>query len=208
MTPEAVRRHFEETGALLAGHFRLSSGLHADRYLQCAKVLQHPDRAGALGAALAALLAPERPGVVVSPAMGGVVIGHEVGRGLGVRAIFAERVDGGFALRRGFALEEGERVAVVEDVVTTGKSTREVLDLLRQAGAVPVVCGSIVDRRAAAVGGIDRRDAAEKSGAVDGVPYRALLALEVPAWEAAACPLCARGEPLVAPGSRHLAAQA
>jgi orotate phosphoribosyltransferase len=198
VTPEAVRRHFEETGALLAGHFRLSSGLHADRYLQCAKVLQFPDRAGALGAALAALLLPERPGVVVSPAMGGVVIGHEVGRALGVRAIFTERVEGAFALRRGFALEAGERVAVIEDVVTTGKSTREVLDVLRSAGAVPVACGSIVDRRAAA----------EKTSAVDGVPYRALLALEVPAWEPAACPLCARGEPLVAPGSRHLAAKA
>lgn len=198
MTPEAVRRHFEETGALLTGHFRLSSGLHADRYLQCAKVLQHPERAGALGSALAALLAPEGPGVVVSPAMGGVVIGHEVGRGLGRRAIFTERVDGVFALRRGFALDAGERVAVVEDVVTTGKSTREVLDVLRRAGAVPVVCGSIVDRR----------PAAEKTGAVDGVPYRALLALDVPAWEPAACPLCARGEPVVAPGSRHLAAKA
>ena len=198
MTPEAVRRHFEETGGLLTGHFRLSSGLHADRYLQCAKVLQYPDRAGALGAALAALLAPERPGVVVSPAMGGVIIGHEVGRGLGLRAIFTERVDGVFALRRGFALEDGERVAVIEDVVTTGKSTKEVLEVLRRAGAVPVVCGSIVDRRVAG----------EKAPAVDGVPYRALLSLEVPAWEPSACPLCARGEPVVAPGSRHLAAKA
>ena len=198
MTPEAVRRHFEETGALLAGHFRLSSGLHADRYLQCAKVLQFPDRAGALGAALAALLLPERPGVVVSPAMGGVVIGHEVGRSLGVRAIFTERVEGAFALRRGFALAEGERVAVIEDVVTTGKSTKEVLDVLRKAGAAPVACGSIVDRRAAA----------DKPPAVDGVPYRALLALEFPAWDPAVCPLCARGEPLAAPGSRHLAAKA
>ncbi len=198
MTPADVRRHFEETGALLSGHFKLSSGLHADRYLQCAKVLQHPDRAGALGAALAALLAPEKPGVVVSPAMGGVIIGHEVGRGLGLRAIFAERVDGAFALRRGFELEPGERVAVIEDVVTTGKSTREVLDVLLKAGAVPVVCGSIVDRRAPA----------EKSPAVDGVPYRALLSLEVPAWDPTACPLCARGIGLVAPGSRHLAAKA
>ena len=206
MTPEAVRRHFEETGALLAGHFRLSSGLHADRYLQCAKVLQHPDRAAALGAALAALLAPERPGVVVSPAMGGVVIGHEVGRALGVRAIFTERVDGAFALRRGFALAEGERVAVIEDVVTTGKSTKEVLDVVRESGAEPVACGAIVDRRALAVGGVDRRALAV--GGVGGVPFRALLALEVPAWEPAACPLCARGEPLVAPGSRHLAAKA
>ena len=195
MTPEAVRRHFEETGALLSGHFKLSSGLHADRYLQCARVLQHPERAGVLGAALAALLAPEKPGVVVSPAMGGVVIGHEVGRGLGVRAIFTERVDGVFALRRGFALEPLERVVVIEDVVTTGKSTQEVLDVLRGAGALPVACGSIVDRRASP----------EKEPTVGGVPYRALLSLEVPAWEPAACPLCARGEPLVAPGSRHLA---
>lgn len=195
MTPEAVRRQFEETGALLKGHFKLSSGLHSDRYLQCAKVLQHPDRAGALGAALAELLAPAEPGVVVSPAMGGVIIGHEVGRGIGLRAIFTERVEGVFALRRGFALDAGERVAVVEDVVTTGKSTKEVLDVVREAGAVPVVCGSIIDRRASA----------EKTVAVDGIPYHALLALEVPAWEPAACPLCARGEPLVAPGSRHLA---
>jgi orotate phosphoribosyltransferase len=198
MTPEEVRRHFEETGALLTGHFRLSSGLHADRYLQCAKVLQYPDRAGALGAALAAQLAPFGPGIVVSPAMGGVVIGHETARGLSVRAIFTERVDGIFALRRGFALEEGERVAVIEDVVTTGKSTREVLEVLGKAGAVPVACGAIVDRRAA--------DA--KAADVDGVPFRALLALEVPAWEAGVCPLCAAGEPLVAPGSRHLAAKA
>jgi orotate phosphoribosyltransferase len=129
--------------------------------------------------------------------MGGVIIGHEAGRGLSVRAIFAERVDGAFTLRRGFALEPLERVAVVEDVVTTGKSTREVLAVLRAAGAEPVVCGSIVDRRATA----------EKGPAVDGVPYRALLALEVPAWEPTACPLCARGEPVVSPGSRHLAAK-
>ncbi len=197
MTEDEVRRQFSETGALLTGHFKLSSGLHSEAYLQCAKVLQWPERAGALGAALASLLAPFRPSVVVSPAMGGVIIGHEAGRGLSVRAIFTERVDGEFTLRRGFALEPGERVAVVEDVVTTGKSTREVLDVVRKAGAVPVVCGSIVDRRAAA----------EKMPAVDGVPYRALLALEVPAWEPAACPLCARAEPVVAPGSRHLAAR-
>ncbi len=202
MTSEEVLRHFTETGALLSGHFKLSSGLHADRYLQCAKVLQHPDRAGALGAALAELLSPFRPDVVVSPAMGGVIIGHEVGRGLSRRAIFTERVDGAFALRRGFALEAGERVAVIEDVVTTGKSTREVLDVLRAAGAVPVACGSIIDRRALAVGGVDRRDE------VDGIAYRALVALEVPAWDPAACPLCAKGEPVVAPGSRHLAAKA
>ena len=191
-----VRRHFEETGALLTGHFKLSSGLHSDRYLQCARVLMWPARAGALGAALAARLAPFSPAAVVSPAMGGVIIGHEVGRALSVRAIFTERVDGAFSLRRGFSLEAGERVAVVEDVVTTGKSTREVIEVARGAGAVVACCGSIIDRRAAG----------EKGDAVDGIPYRALLALDVPAWDAPACPLCARGEPLTAPGSRHLAA--
>ena len=198
MTPDEVRRHFTEAGALLSGHFKLSSGLHSEAYLQCAKVLQWPGRAASLGGALASLLAPFRVTAVVAPAMGGIIIGHEVGRGLSVRAIFMERVDGAFALRRGFALEPGERVAVVEDVVTTGKSTREVLDVLRAAGAAPVVCGSIVDRRAgASSGGPD----------VDGVPYRALLALDVAAFEAAACPRCAAGDPLVAPGSRHLAAK-
>ena len=190
-----VRRHFEETGALLRGHFKLSSGLHSDRYLQCARVLMWPARAGALGTALAARLAPFSPAAVVSPAMGGVIIGHEVGRALSVRAIFTERMDGVFSLRRGFSLEAGERIAVIEDVVTTGKSTREVLAVLKGAGAVPVACGSIVDRRAAA----------EKADAVDGVPFRALLSLDVPAWDPAACPLCANGEALTAPGSRYLA---
>jgi orotate phosphoribosyltransferase len=196
MTPDEVRRHFTEAGALLSGHFRLSSGLHSEAYLQCAKVLQWPERAGALGTALASLLSPFAPSVVVAPAMGGIIIGHEVARGLAVRALFTERVDTAFTLRRGFALEPGERVAVVEDVVTTGKSTREVLDVLRAAGAVPVVCASIVDRRA--VGG---------GPEMDGVPYRTLLALDVPAFEPAACPRCAAGDPLVAPGSRHLAAK-
>jgi len=197
MIPADVRRHFEETGALLTGHFKLSSGLHSDRYLQCAKVLMWPDRADALGRGLAALLRPFGAGSVVSPALGGVVIGQEVGRALSVRAIFTERVEGAFALRRGFALESGEKVAVIEDVVTTGKSTREVLAVVKAAGAEAVACGSIVDRRAAG----------EKGDAVDGIPYRALLALDVPAWDPAACPLCASGEPLTAPGSRHLAAR-
>jgi len=196
MNAADVRRHFEETGALLTGHFKLSSGLHSNRYLQCAKVLMWPDRAEALGTALAGLLRPFGAAAVVSPALGGVVIGHEVGRGLRVRAIFTERVEGAFALRRGFSLDPGEKVAVVEDVVTTGKSTREVIAVVKAAGAAVVACGSIVDRRLAS----------EKSDAVDGIPYRALLSLDVPAWDVAACPLCAKGEPLTAPGSRHLAA--
>ncbi len=196
MNPADVKRQFEETGALLIGHFKLSSGLHSDRYLQCAKVLMWPDRAEALGKALAALVAPFDPAVAVSPALGGVIIGQEVGRGLGVRAIFAERVEGAFALRRGFSLMPGDKVAVIEDVVTTGKSTREVIAVVRAAGAAVVVCGSIVDRRSAS----------EKGNAVDGIPLRALLSMDVPAWDTAACPLCAKGEPLTAPGSRHLKA--
>lgn len=199
MTSAEARRHFDESEALLTGHFKLSSGLHSDRYLQCAKVLQWPDRAGALGAALAGALAALRPDVVVSPAMGGLIIGHEVGRGLGVRAIFAERVDGAFALRRGFALEAGESAVVIEDVVTTGKSTREVLDLVRGAGAVPSGCGAIVDRRSGEV-----RAADGGAPAIDGVPLRTVLAVDVEAWEPASCPLCLAGVPLNAPGSRHL----
>jgi orotate phosphoribosyltransferase len=194
MTPEEVRRHFDETGALLEGHFKLSSGLHSTDYLQCAKVLMWPDRAEALGKALAALLKPFEASVVVSPAMGGLIIGQEVGRGLGRRAIFAERVGGVFVFRRGFQLEPEERVIVIEDVVTTGKSTREVLAVVRAAGAHPVACGSIIDRRAA-----DQRDAAALE-----VPYRALLALDVPAWSAGDCPHCKAGQTVSVPGSRFL----
>ena len=198
MTPDEVRRHFTEAGALLSGHFRLSSGLHSEAYLQCAKVLQWPDRAAALGGALASLLAPFRVSAVVAPAMGGVIIGHEAGRGLSVRAIFTERVDGVFALRRGFALDPGERVAVVEDVVTTGKSTREVLDVLRAAG--------VGARRVR----VDRRPAVARVGRArrwTGCRIARSCALDVPAFDPAACPRCAAGDPLVAPGSRHLAAK-
>jgi orotate phosphoribosyltransferase len=198
MNPADVRRHFEETGALLSGHFRLSSGLHSDRYLQCAKVLMWPRRADALGQALGALLRPFGAGTVISPALGGVVIGQEVGRALGIRALFTERVEGTFTLRRGFSLEPREELVVIEDVVTTGKSTREVIAVVQAAGAVVTCCGSIIDRRAAN----------EKGDTVDGIPYRTLLSLDVPAWDPAACPLCAKGSPLTAPGSRHLLAKA
>jgi len=191
-----VRKHFDETGALLSGHFKLSSGLHSSQYLQCAKVLQWPDRAERLGRALAERMREQAPSVVVSPAMGGLIIGQEVARGLSVRAIFAERVDGAFTLRRGFQLEKGERVAVVEDVITTGKSTREVLGLVRSLGAEPVAAGAVIDRRG------DERRGEESS--IDGVPVHALLAMEVPTWEPALCPLCHAGKTVMVPGSRFL----
>src|SRR6187549_2483288 len=146
MTHAEVLDLFRQSGALLEGHFKLSSGLHSDRYLQSALVLQHPDFAEQLGAALGARLAHLDPTVVLSPALGGIVIGQEVGRALRVRAVFAERQDGKLSLRRGFALEPRERVLVVEDVVTTGMSTRETIEVARAAGATVVGAASIIDR--------------------------------------------------------------
>lgn len=178
-----------EVGALLEGHFRLSSGLHSDRYLQCAKLLMWPERAERTGRELAAQLAEFSPGAVVSPALGGIVVGHEVARALGVRALFAERRDGSFVFRRGFALGAGERVAVVEDVFTTGGSTREVCAAVHEAGGTAVVVGSLVDRGLPA-------------GAFP-VPARSLLSLPVPSWPADDCPLCREGQPLESPGSRR-----
>jgi orotate phosphoribosyltransferase len=179
---------FEETGALLTGHFRLSSGLHSDRYLQCARLLMWPERAQSAGRELAEKLAEFSAGAVVSPALGGIVIGHEVARALGTRALFAERRDDAFTLRRGFALEPGERVAVIEDVFTTGVSTKEVCATVEAAGGSVVGVGSLVDR------GLP-------PGAFS-VPARSLLRLVVPSWPAADCPLCGRGVALEIPGSR------
>jgi orotate phosphoribosyltransferase len=183
---------FRRSGALLDGHFRLSSGLHSGGYLQCALVLQHPGHAETLGQALAAAVRPLRPSVVLSPALGGVVIGQEVGRALGVRAIFAERQDAVLTLRRGFALGETDRVLVVEDVITTGGSTRETMQVARAAGAHVVGAASIVDRS----GGRAAFD----------LPCHSLLALDLPTYQLDACPLCARGLPVVKPGSRPVVA--
>ena len=179
---------FRRSGALLEGHFRLSSGLHSSGYLQCALVLQDPQMAGVLGAALADRVRDRAADVVLSPALGGVIVGHEVARGLGVRALFAERQDGRLTLRRGFHLTPGERVLVVEDVVTTGLSTRETIEVAHAAGAQVVGAASLVDR----------------SGGRAGlhVPFVALLAMDLPTWDPAACPLCAEGLAVVKPGSR------
>lgn len=180
---------FRATGALLTGHFRLSSGLHSDRYLQCARLLQWPERAETAGRELAGRLREFGPAAVVSPAMGGIIIGHEVARALRVPFLFTERQDGAFALRRGFTLEPGAAVVIVEDVFTTGKSTREVMATLASCGARVVAVGSIVDRGA----GIDAFP----------VPARSLLSLDVPVWPEADCPLCARRVPIDTPGSRY-----
>lgn len=184
---------FRRCSALLDGHFRLSSGLHSPGYLQCALVLQHPQHAGRLGEELAAPLRELRPTTVLSPALGGLIIGHEVARALGARAIFAEREDGVLRLRRGFALTEAERVLVVEDVLTTGGSTRETMQVARAAGAQVLGAAALVDRS----GGTASLD----------VPLHALVSLSVPTYEPAACPLCAQGVPLTKPGSRPVAAR-
>jgi orotate phosphoribosyltransferase len=184
----SVLDRFRRVGALLDGHFRLTSGLHSSGYLQCALVLQHPVEAEACGAAIAERVRGLSPGVVLSPALGGIVIGQEVGRALGVRAIFAERQDGKLMLRRGFSIAPGEKVLVVEDVVTTGGSTQETIDVARQAGAAVVAAAAIIDRS----GGKQRID----------VPFHALATISLPTYEPEQCPLCAEGKPVVKPGSR------
>ncbi|OFW15252.1 MAG: orotate phosphoribosyltransferase [Acidobacteria bacterium RIFCSPLOWO2_12_FULL_67_14] len=188
MSDVDVIDRFRRAGALLEGHFRLTSGLHSSGYLQSALVLQHPREAEALGAALAARFQGLGVQAVLSPALGGIVIGQEVGRALGVRALFAERQDGKLTLRRGFALEPGERVVVVEDVVTTGGSTRETIEVARAAGARVVAAGAIIDRS----GGGQPLD----------VPFHVLAAVSLPTYEPERCPLCLAGEPVVKPGSR------
>jgi orotate phosphoribosyltransferase len=188
LSQEEVFGIFEDKGALLTGHFRLSSGLHSDKYLQCALVLQHPDVAGRLGAAMADLFAEERPECVVGPAIGGIVIAQEVGRALGVRAMFSEREDDSMTLRRGFSVAKGERVLVVEDVITTGGSVQEAVDALVAMGADVVGVGAIIDRSG---------DRARFS-----VPFKSLARLEVGAFTEDECPLCRSGEPVYKPGSR------
>jgi len=179
---------FRSSGALLEGHFKLSSGLHSSGYLQCALVLQHPEHAAALGRALAGELAPLTPTVVLSPALGGLIIGHEVGRALGVRAIFAERVERELMLRRGFSLSSADRVVVIEDVVTTGLSTRETIAVATAAGATVAGAGAIIDRS----GGASNL----------GVPFYALETLSLPTYQPDSCPLCAKGVAVTKPGSR------
>ena len=188
MNAEQVIDQFRTTGALLEGHFQLSSGLHSTVYLQCALVLQFPERAEAFGRAIAEKYQGQGIQLVASPAIGGIVIGHEVARALGARFIWTEREAGQMTLRRGFTVSPGEKTLVVEDVVTTGGSTRDTIEALQKAGANVVAAASIIDRSA---------------GSADvGVPLTALASLKVVSVESAECDACKLGEPVVKPGSR------
>ena len=181
-----VRALLEETGALLTGHFRLSSGLHSPNYVQCAKLLEHPRHAKAIGEALGSRI--ERADKIVSPALGGLIVGYAVAQALDVPFVFTERKDGAMTLRRGFGIDQGERIAIVEDVVTTGKSTRETVDVIAAQGGDVVGFASILNRSG-------------KENPFD-APYASLLALDLASYEADRCPLCSQEIPLDAPGSR------
>lgn len=178
----------KQTGAFQTGHFLLSSGMHSSQYVQCALLLQFPNHAGAVGTALAQRFRQSRPQAVIGPAYGGMIVAHEVARALGVRALFAERVEGRFELRRSFTVTPAERVLIVEDVVTTGAATREVKRLVERHGGVAVGIGAVVDRSAGPLG-FD-------------CPLEALAAIEAPAFIPSMCELCRDGVPLVKPGSR------
>jgi orotate phosphoribosyltransferase len=190
MTSADVLDIYKKTGALLFGHFLLSSGLHSSQYLQSALVLQQPDIATRICAALAENFKKGTIDAVIAPALGGVFVSHETARALGVRALFAERVEGKLTLRRGFTIKPGERVLVVEDVITTGKSTKETIEVVKNAGGVAVAAGSLVDR--------------SNGKAELGVPYKSLVTLDVPTYTPETCPLCKSGSVPVKPGSRGL----
>lgn len=180
---------FSDSGALLEGHFRLTSGRHSNQYMQCAQVLKYPACTEQLAQHLAEVFKDDGVELVIGPAMGGIVVAYEVARQLGVPGLFTERENGTMALRRGFVIEPGQRVLVVEDVVTTGGSVKEVIEVVRQLGGQVVGVGVLVDR---------------SNGAVDfGVKQAAVLSLDIISWEAESCPICQEGRlPVVKPGSR------
>ncbi|MEN8005987.1 MAG: orotate phosphoribosyltransferase [Candidatus Krumholzibacteriota bacterium] len=188
MTEEKILTLMEELGALHSGHFLLSSGLHSDRYFQCARILQFPELARELGAAMGKFFDDAATDLVVSPAMGGILIGHEVARALGRRFVFTERKDGVMSIRRGFSLEKGEKVIIAEDVVTRGTSLLEVIEVVEAAGGQVIGLTSIIDRT---------------GGEVElPLPLHSLARVQVQTWQADGCPLCAEGRELVKPGSR------
>lgn len=190
MNPEDVRKIFEQVGAIRSGHFELTSGLHSGTYIQCAMVLQYPNHAEILGRALAEKFKGTAISCVVAPAMGGITIGYEVARALGVRSLWVERDKSGqMALRRGWEIKPRERVLVVEDVWTTGGSTRETINVVQQEGGLVVAAGALIDRT---------------NGRLDlNVSAHALLTVQVPTYDPAECPLCKSGAaPAYKPGSR------
>lgn len=188
MTDKDVLKLFETSGALLSGHFKLSSGLHSGNYLQCALVLQYPEIAERLSKELAKKFSGEKIDVVVGPALGGVTLAYEVARALGVRGLFTERQNGVMVLRRGFSISKGEKVLVVEDVITTGGSTREVIDVIKSFGASVAGVGSIIDRSGEK---IDFK-----------APFYSLAKVSVETFEERDCPFCKKNIPVTKPGSR------
>jgi|SRR5688572_1908747 len=188
LTERETLERYEKRGGLLRGHFRLTSGLHSDVYLQSALVLQHPEDAAALGEGLAAPFRGDRVQTVLAPAIGGILVAHEVARALGTRALFTEREGGTMRLRRGFALTPGERCLVVEDVITTGGSTREVVQCVEEHGGVVVGVGSLIDRSGGA--------------AAFSVKRVALATVSAATYPPESCPLCRSGSQAVKPGSR------
>jgi orotate phosphoribosyltransferase len=188
---EDIKQIFIETGALLQGHFILTSGRHSDQYMQCARVLQYPDHTEQLARIIAGQYTDDRIEVVIAPAMGGIIVAYEVARQLGVKAVFSERQEGRMTLRRGFAIEPGQRVLVVEDVITTGGSVKEVIDLVNEAKGEVIGVGVLVDR---------------SNGQVDfGVKTAAVLSMEIESFPPEDCPLCREGKmAAVKPGSRAL----
>ena len=188
MTEKEILNIFAETGAILKGHFKLSSGLHSAQYLQCAFLLQRPQFSEKMCKALADKFRDEKLNVVIAPALGGVLVSYEVARAIGVKSLFAERVDGKMALRRNFSLSKKDKVLVVEDVITTGRSTREVVDVVKSFGSEIIGIGCLVDR---------------SKGNVDfGTRFETLLKLDVPTFQPESCPLCKEKIPITKPGSR------
>ena len=191
MTREEIIEMLKEAGVLLEGHFLLTSGRHSDRYMQCAKIFQYSKYSVPLCAELVEKYKDDNVELVIGPAIGAIQMAYEVGRQLGVKNIFDEREDGKMTLRRGFTIEKGQRVLIVEDVVTTGGSVKEVMELVKEAGGEIVGIGSIVDRT---------------GGKIDfGVPYKSAFSMDITSYEADECPICKSGEiPLVKPGSRKI----